>query len=166
MMKEYFAKAVLIIGGNLGDRNELLGQAINFICKKNRISLISSIYETQAWGNVAQKKFLNQVIEIETFLSPDKLLNFLLEIEQKLGRNRTETWGDRTMDIDILYYENQVIDSTTLTIPHRYLAERKFVLVPLGEILPNFVHPIFDKTSLQLLENCLDLCQVKRFESL
>lgn len=160
-----FAKAVLIIGGNLGDRNELLGQAVNFICNKNQISSISSIYETQAWGNVAKKKFLNQVIEIETNFSPEKLLNFILEIEQKLGRYRTEIWGDRTMDIDILYYGNQVINTPKLTIPHRYIAERKFVLVPLAEILPNYIHPIFDKSTLELLEGCIDLCQVTKFLS-
>jgi 2-amino-4-hydroxy-6-hydroxymethyldihydropteridine diphosphokinase len=163
-MREMFANAVLILGGNLGDRKELLRLAVNFISKMSRLTSVSAIYETQAWGNVAQKSFLNQVIEIETDFSPEKLLEHIHEIEQKLGRNRTEIWADRTMDIDILYFGDQVIDTPDLTVPHRYMAERKFVLVPLAEILPGFVHPILGKSTSELLESCKDPCQVTRFQ--
>ena len=158
-----FAKVVLILGGNLGDREELLNQAIGSISEKNRLIAFSAIYETQAWGSVAHGNFLNQVIQIETQFSPEKLLEKIQQIEKRLGRKRTETWGDRTMDIDILYYGNEVIDTPDLTIPHPFIQERRFVLVPLAEILPDMIHPVLSKSNRKLLEECQDSCEVRIF---
>jgi 2-amino-4-hydroxy-6-hydroxymethyldihydropteridine diphosphokinase len=159
-----FAKVVLILGGNLGDREELINKAVKFISEKNRLMAKSAIYETQAWGNVAHGNFLNQVIQLETSLSPEKLLERIWQIEEKLGRNRTETWGDRTMDIDILYYGDEVIDTPELAIPHRFIQERRFVLVPLAEILPDMIHPTLGKSNRLLLKECQDPGEVKIFD--
>jgi 2-amino-4-hydroxy-6-hydroxymethyldihydropteridine diphosphokinase len=158
-----FAKVVLILGGNLGDREELINQAVKLISEKNRLMAKSAIYETQAWGNVAHGNFLNQVIQLETSLSPEKLLERIWQIEEKLGRNRTETWGDRTMDIDVLYYGDEVIGTPELAIPHRFIQERRFVLVPLSEILPDMIHPVLGKSNRKLLEECQDSCEVRIF---
>lgn len=158
-----FAKVVLILGGNRGDRKELINQAVRFISEKNHLVSSSAIYETQAWGNVAKGNFLNQVIQIETSVSPENLLEQIQEIEEKLGRKRTETWGDRTMDIDILYFGDVVIHTPNLTIPHPFIQDRRFVLVPLTEILPDMIHPILGKSNRSLLEECQDPCEVRIF---
>ena len=158
-----FAKVVLIIGGNRGERKELINQAVKYISKKNHLAVISAIYETQAWGNVAKGNFLNQVIQIETSVSPENLLEQIQEIEEKLGRKRTETWGDRTMDIDILYFGDEVIQTPNLTIPHPFIQDRRFVLIPLAEILPDMIHPVLGKSNQTLLEQCHDRCEVEIF---
>lgn len=158
-----FAKVVLILGGNRGDREELIDQAVRFISEENHLVASSAIYETQAWGNVATGNFLNQVIQIETSVSPEKLLEQIQEIEEKLGRKRTETWGDRTMDIDILYFGDEVIHTPNLTIPHPFIQDRRFVLIPLAAILPDMIHPVLGKTNQTLLEECQDPCEVKIF---
>ena len=158
-----FAKVVLILGGNLGDRQELINQAVKYISEQNYLVAFSAIYETQAWGNVAKGNFLNQVIQIETSLSPENFLEQIQKIEEKLGRKRTENWGDRTMDIDILYYGDEVLETLNLTIPHRYIQDRRFVLIPLVEILPDMIHPFLGKSNRRLLEECPDMCEVAIF---
>ncbi len=160
---EMFAKVVLILGGNLGDRQELINRAVKSISGKNRLIVKSALYETQAWGNVAHGNFLNQIIQIETLLSPGKLLKQIQQIETELGRNRTIIWGDRTMDIDILYFGEEVIDTAELTIPHSFIQDRRFVLVPLTEILPDMIHPTLGKSHRTLLEECQDFCEVEIF---
>ena len=155
----------LLIGGNLGDRflnlqraSELISEMIGEIQKK------SAVYETAAWGLEEQPSFLNQVLEVATELSPENLLAEIHFIEGKLERQRLQKWGARTMDIDILFYESQVIDTPNLTVPHPYLHLRRFTLVPLCELIPNFVHPILQKTVGELLEECGDELEVEVFK--
>ncbi|MEB2784850.1 2-amino-4-hydroxy-6-hydroxymethyldihydropteridine diphosphokinase [Algoriphagus persicinus] len=159
-----FEKAVLILGGNRGDRISLLKLAVEAVSELGEVTLKSKIYETEAWGGVAKGPFLNQIIEIKTTFSPAELLAFTQKTETDLGRKRAEHWGDRTMDIDIIYFGDSIIDTPELRIPHPFLAERKFVLVPLGEILPDFRHPVFGKSSLEMLAECDDRSEVREME--
>jgi len=155
-----FEKVVLIVGGNKGARNELLKAAVEAVSGLGELTLQSTVYETEAWGGVAKGPFLNQVVEINTTYSASELLAFTQQIEIGLGRKREEHWGDRTMDIDIIYFGNRVIDTVELRIPHPFLAERRFVLAPLTEILPDFIHPVLGKSSQQMLEECQDKSEV------
>ena len=158
-------KVFLLTGGNLEDRMQNLQKAGSLIEEcVGQILRKSSVYETAAWGNTAQPSFLNQVIEISTLLPAEKVLSTILEIEQKLGRIRREKMGPRMIDIDILYFNHSIFFSTNLIIPHPQLHNRRFVLVPLAEIAPEFVHPILQKNSQQLLQACDDLLEVKKYE--
>lgn len=129
-------EAYLGLGSNLGDRKGNLQGAIELISNHPEINILklSSIYETKPFGYTEQPNFLNMVIAISTTLEPKELLTALLNIENELGRKRDLHWGPRTIDIDILLYENRVIDLEDLQIPHPYLTERLFVLIPLSEI--------------------------------
>ena len=147
----------LLLGGNLGDRNQNLEDARECIALKiGTIKKTSSIYQTAAWGVENQPAFLNQVVEVSSLLSPQKTLTQINEIEKKLGRKRYQKWYARTIDIDILYYENEIIVEENLKVPHPFLHQRRFTLVPLAEIAPSFVHPILKKTNAELLEECED----------
>ena len=123
----------------------------------------SGIYETAAWGLTNQNPFLNQVMLVSTNLAAEVLLENLLNIEQQFGRKRFEKMGPRTIDIDILFYNNEIISSPRLTVPHPQIANRRFVLAPLNEIAPDFVHPVLQKTITQLLETCPDQLEVKKY---
>lgn len=153
------------IGANLGERGSSLKNAISEI--EEHIGTVlrsSSIYETAPWGFEASNKFLNMVVEVETRLSPSGLLMTILMIEANLGRIRNETqYSSRVIDIDILLYDDMVIDEISLKIPHPLMQERKFVLVPLREIAPELVHPVLKKSSTELLELCKDKNEVKRY---
>jgi 2-amino-4-hydroxy-6-hydroxymethyldihydropteridine diphosphokinase len=154
----------LLLGGNLGNRLlnlQKATQAISETC--GEITQASEIYETLAWGVTEQPNFLNQVVEISSKLDVYALLCQINRIEQDLGRKRHQRWHERTIDIDILYYGNQCIDSETLIIPHKELHNRKFTLIPLVEISPNFLHPVFNKTNTELLQSCTDELNVWRF---
>ena len=155
-----FNNVVIILGGNRGDREKLLNQAVSEVTVGGIISMKSSIYETEAWGGVANGPFLNQVIQLETNLNPEQFLALIQKIEFNLGRKREEHWGDRTMDIDILYFGQSMISSSSLQIPHPFIAQRRFVLAPLVEILPEFIHPILGKNHLELLKECQDKSKV------
>ena len=146
-----------MIGGNMGDRMANLAMAIKFIEKQiGNIELKSSIYETAAWGQTNQPDFLNQALLVNTNLQAAELMSTLLSIENLMGRIRTIKLGPRTIDLDIMYFNNEVISTNLITIPHPKLAERKFVLEPLFEIAPNYLHPILNKTNASLLKDCGD----------
>ncbi|WP_373496144.1 2-amino-4-hydroxy-6-hydroxymethyldihydropteridine diphosphokinase [Aquiflexum sp.] len=158
-------KVVLIIGGNLGDRRALIGEANKLLMLQFGIpKLSSSIYETTAWGGKSVGNYLNQILIFETTQSPENLLTTIQAIEDKMGRNRDLKWGDRTMDIDILYFGNKIIRTSSLIIPHPYIEERRFVLEPLKEVIPEFLHPLLAKSQQELLELCSDPCKVVVFE--
>jgi 2-amino-4-hydroxy-6-hydroxymethyldihydropteridine diphosphokinase len=147
----------LLIGGNMGERMANLAAArnrINIDC--GRITASSSIYETEAWGYKEQPAFLNQALAIETSLEAEKLMEEILKIEMALGRKREIRLGPRIIDIDIIYFNDEIINSSNLTIPHPSMADRKFVLTPLVEIAPAFIHPILLKTNQVLLKECGD----------
>ncbi len=126
----------IALGSNVGCKRDNMAQAVQLIADLPATQVVksSSLYETEPWGKTDQDEFLNQVIEIETALQPEELLHELQNIEIKMGRQRKEKWGPRLIDLDILLYGNEVIDDPQLTIPHPYLRERLFVLVPLAEI--------------------------------
>ena len=135
-------RAFLGLGSNLGDRAHYLGEAISALASPLiKVEATSQIYETEPWGLMDQPLYWNQVIEVETTLEPLDLLYVCQEIEHQLGREREVHWGPRTIDIDLLIYDNIVSESEELILPHRYLEERAFVLAPLREIAPELVLP-------------------------
>lgn len=155
--------AYLLIGGNLGNRKENLSKATGLIRKQCGVVInSSSLYETAAWGMAEQPSFLNQVLEISTSLDAKQLMRRILKIENMMGRVRKEKFGPRTIDIDILFYENEILDLLFLKIPHPELQNRRFVLVPLAEINSELQHPVLKKTIAELLEECPDNLEVKK----
>lgn len=157
-------KTYLLLGSNLGDRKLMLKNAAVVISQKiGVIESYSSIYETLAWGIEDQPAFLNQVIKVETSLHPQKLLTTINGIEKELGRVRHQKWGERLIDIDILYYNEDIIETENLVIPHPEIINRRFTLIPLAEIAPNYIHPIIKKNQSALLEICPDKLEVKNY---
>lgn len=143
------AIAYLCLGSNKGDRVGYLQQAASLLSGVEGITVIrtSSFYETQPWLEKETPWFINAVVEIKTSLEPHELLHTTMRIEKQLGRNRAEELnGQRTLDIDIIFYGKEMIDDEDLQIPHIYMHQRAFVLVPLLEINPELVHPVFEKT--------------------
>jgi len=153
----------LSLGGNLGNTREIFEGAYPLIEKKiGKISVYSSVYQTEAWGPIPQADFLNQVLLVSTTLSAQACLTEMLAIEKEFGRERKERWGPRTLDLDILYYSDITIAEEDLTVPHPRIAERKFILTPLAEIAPSFTDPTSRKTMMALLNECEDSSQVNR----
>ena len=154
----------VLLGSNLGDRELLVNQASKMISERcGKIVAKSRLYESEPWGFKSEHWFLNQVVKIETALSPDDLMKELLEIEKELGRDRSvphEGYVSRPMDLDILYFGNEIIDTQMITAPHPRLHERRFTLLPLCDIAPDYVHPVMKKTNLQLLDDCQDVGKV------
>jgi len=158
-------KAYLLTGGNMGDRQENLATAYECIGQQcGDITSASSLYETAAWGKNDQPSFLNQVLEIQTSLSPRQLLKKILHIEKQIGRVRKEKYGPRIIDIDILLFNDEIYNYPSLKIPHPELQNRRFALVPLAEIAPESIHPVFKKTITELLAICPDKLEVSRFK--
>lgn len=148
--------AYIGLGSNIGDKRGTCLQALELLCKAGRVTKVSSFYCTEPVGRRDQEDFVNAVAELETGLSPEQLLAACRAIEDELGRRRTVHWGPRTIDLDILLYGDQVVESSGLTIPHPFLTSRGFVLIPLCEIAPQAVHPILHKTAARLLQELKD----------
>ena len=125
----------------------------------------SSVYQTAAWGIEDQPSFLNQVVRVDFHRAPARLLELILEIEEEMGRVREEKWGSRLIDIDILYFNNEVVEEKHLSIPHPEIANRRFTILPLLELAPNFVHPTTSLTHDQMLEQTTDKLDAKIFET-
>ncbi len=157
--------AYLLTGSNMGEPQQMLQQAATAIEEKGvgKIVVASSIFQTEAWGRHDQPDFLNQVIQIETSLPAAQLLQQLLAIEAEMGRHRTRKNDPRIIDIDILFYDDAVINEPELIVPHPLLQNRRFVLVPLQEIAPTLLHPVLHKTISQLLDECADPLHVYKF---
>jgi 2-amino-4-hydroxy-6-hydroxymethyldihydropteridine diphosphokinase len=159
-------RVLLLLGSNLGDALAHLTDAKNLI--ESTIGLIyrsSSVYGTKAWGKQDQSDFLNQVIEISTTHSAIETLRSILKIETQLGRVRQEKWGSRLIDIDILFFNSEIIHYPDLEIPHPQIIHRRFTLIPLSEIVPEFIHPVLKKTLYQLLTECTDTLEVIKLKS-
>jgi 2-amino-4-hydroxy-6-hydroxymethyldihydropteridine diphosphokinase len=156
--------AYLLIGGNMGNRLDVLRAAKASIEKTcGPVVQASSIYQTAAWGLEEQADFLNQVLRIETAMDAETLLKTVLQVEEALGRKREVRYGPRIIDIDILFFNQDIIQKQNLVVPHPQLQNRRFVLVPLAEIAPELPHPIFKKNILQLLAECPDTLAVQKF---
>lgn len=148
----------LLLGNNLGDRMSILNAAIVKIGEQiGTVFIKSSFYETAAWGREDQPSFLNIALGVRTLLAPLQVLDAALSIEEELGRIRHEKWGARLIDIDVLLYEDEIVNlAEKLTLPHPEMHKRKFVLQPMAEIAPDVVHPIFKKTIFELFKKLND----------
>lgn len=158
--------SIILQGSNIGDKISTIDKSTEYIKNEiGKIEKISSFYESEPWGFESNEWFINRIIGIHTFLSPIHLLEKLLSIETSLGRIRNpkiKAYSSRTIDLDILFFNNEIIDNKLLNIPHPRLQFRKFTLLPLIETYPDFVHPVFNKTVLELLENCTDNSKVNK----
>lgn len=153
----------LLTGSNQGDRARQLSLCCEALQKEaGRIVMSSAVYETEAWGIEGLPAHLNQALCLHTGLSPLELLKVIQELELRLGRKRVEKWGVRSIDIDIIYFNNDIVQLPELIIPHPLLQERNFVLTPLCEIAPDFVHPVLLKTNKELEQMSPDKLRVSR----
>jgi 2-amino-4-hydroxy-6-hydroxymethyldihydropteridine diphosphokinase len=150
------------LGSNIGDRVKHLNTAVSLIRSCGDIKIVQSslIYETEPWGIKNQKSFCNQVLEINTSLSPEDLLIFVKEVEIKTGRTESQKWHEREIDIDVLFYDNEIISSEKFNLPHKEIQNRKFVLIPMCEIAEKFIHPVLNKSMNQLLIETKDISEV------
>ena len=154
----------LQLGSNIGERDSLLRDAMLFIQKEVRsVTKTSKIYESSPWGVDGQKNYLNQILMIESELSAQHVLAEVLNIEDKIGRKRIEKWGERLIDIDIIFYNHEIIETPKLCIPHKHMHERKFVLIPLNEIARDYIHPKYNMKVSELLQKCNDIETVEEY---
>lgn len=157
--------AYLLLGSNEGDRLQWLYDALAQLDQHGLFANLSQVYETAAWGLEDQPPFLNVALRLQTKLSPEELLKAIQAIELNLGRQRELKWGQRTLDIDILFYNDVVLDAEELKIPHPHLQERRFALTPLNDIAPNLMHPLLKQTIAALLEFCPDQLAAVPYEN-
>ncbi len=155
-------KAYLLLGSNLGNREEWLARAANGLENLGSISKRSSVYETEPWGNAHQQHYLNQAILLLTEIDAGLLMQKLLEIEALLGRKRDEKYGPRTIDIDIIFYNSEVIKEKNLVVPHPQFHKRRFALECLHELAPGYLHPVLGKTVTELLYELDDPLEVNK----
>jgi 2-amino-4-hydroxy-6-hydroxymethyldihydropteridine diphosphokinase len=158
-------QVTILLGSNLGNRQLNIDNACFLI--EERIGILlssSSLYQTKAWGVQEQPDFYNKVIICQTELLPEETLQECLSIEKTMGRVRNEKWSSRTLDIDILYFDREILAKKHLKIPHPFLHERRFTLVPLCELMADFVHPVLNMTNRMLLEKCSDELDVVPIE--
>ncbi|MBK9006726.1 MAG: 2-amino-4-hydroxy-6-hydroxymethyldihydropteridine diphosphokinase [Anaerolineae bacterium] len=153
----------LALGSNMGNRAANLKEAIASLAPQMEVKARSAVYETDPWGFKEQEKFLNQVVRVETYLKPEQLIKHLKRLEVALGRKESFPNGPRLIDIDILFYDDLVLYSPALTIPHPHLHERAFVLVPLMDIASDLVHPV-KKKSIRELALFADVSGVRKLE--
>ena len=157
-------KAYLLLGSNMGNSKTQLVKAVRNIEKKiGSVTRLSTLYSTAAWGNTRQPDFLNQVIIVDTELTASQTMQIILQIEKQMGRIRTVKNAPRIIDIDILFFNKEIIDQKQLIIPHPQIQNRRFVLVPLNQLSPNLLHPVLKKSVHQLLIHCPDTLNVKKF---
>lgn len=157
--------AYLSLGSNLGDRENNLRAAIDALQATMHVSVVSSLYETEPVGVVDQPSFYNLALAVQTDLDPQSLLETIKRIEREVGRRPTFRWGPRLIDIDILLYDDLIVDTPQLVIPHREMANRAFVLVPLAEIAPDLLHPVLALPIRELRDHVAGLQSVRRVES-
>jgi 2-amino-4-hydroxy-6-hydroxymethyldihydropteridine diphosphokinase len=159
-------QAIILLGSNMGNRHRMLEDAAHHIdSKAGQVVRHSSLYETEPWGFEAEQNFLNQVLVVDTDREPEELMVLLLSIEKQLGRERDRSaagYASRIIDLDILFYDDRVIDMEHLKIPHPELHNRRFTLMPLHEVAPDLVHPVLGQTVTQLLRDCPDNATVRR----
>jgi 2-amino-4-hydroxy-6-hydroxymethyldihydropteridine diphosphokinase len=160
---QYMNKAYLLIGGNMGNRLQNLGRAVDLLGGPGTVRALSGLYETAAWGITDQPSFLNQAILLETDLEARTLLQAVLSIEKIMGRKREIKYGPRIIDIDILFYNRDIIHEPGLVVPHPEIQNRRFALAPLHEIAGDFIHPVLGKSIAELLKECPDKLAVKKY---
>jgi len=153
----------LSLGTNLGNRAANLNLAISSLPPQMTVKAKSKVYETPPWGYTEQDNFLNQVVKVTTYLEPAQLLKHIKRLEVAMGRKSSFRYGPRLIDIDILFYDDVVMETSSLTIPHPDLHERGFVLLPMMDIVPDFVHPVKKKSIRELVGFC-DMGGIKEFE--
>jgi 2-amino-4-hydroxy-6-hydroxymethyldihydropteridine diphosphokinase len=156
----------LLLGSNLGEKKKQMDEVMDLIPEMiGPVTKQSSFYETEPWGFSSEEFFLNRALQILTYLSPEEVIQKIDQIEKTFGRERSGScYSSRTMDIDILFYDDLVLDHDTLKIPHPRMQDRRFVLVPLDEIAHELIHPVFRKTIGELLRDCTDTGDVRKFK--
>ena len=163
-MKSFLHTIYLCLGTNLGDKQFNLNQAMEYISKNcGAVIEKSGVYTSTAWGYESENVFYNQCLKIETQLAPDQLIDTLLSIEKDMGRTRESSgYTDRMMDIDVLFYDSMRINTDKLIVPHPRIEERRFVLAPMAELAPDFIHPLLNQSMKVLLEECTDKGTARR----